>query len=266
MQASYGRAIWRAALFLAVTILLVPPYLAVLPFHKRAARAVALVWYRLVCWMLGLRIRAEGLPAERRPTLFVSNHVSYLDIPVLATLINGVFVAKAEVANWPLLGFLARIGRTIFIERTASQAGRQRERMSRQIAHDDLILFPEGTSGNGREVLPFKSALFSVAKHDAASTGIWVQPVSVAYVAGRDGRPLTGDRQDHYAWFGDAALVPHLSRVFTLPGAEVRVTFHAAVAADSFATRKELARHCEGAVATGVADAHRRMVTALEAA
>ncbi len=256
MQPSKFRALVRLFLFGSVTAILVPPYLLSMPFSSRAARAISRFWYGIVCRLAGLRLRLHGTPSTIHPTLFVSNHVSYLDIPILAWLIDGVFVAKAEVASWPVFGFLARIARTVFIQRTAVHAARQREKLARRLVIDNLILFPEGTSSSGLQVLPFKSALFSVAKHGPGPSHVKVQPVSVAYVGGRDGVPLIDGRQDWYAWYGDMVLGSHLLNVFALPGADVEVTFHDPVDADGFETRKELAKYCHEQIDGGVTAAH----------
>ena len=239
-----------------VTALLVPPYLLAMPTSRSAARFLSRLWYGTVCRLAGLRLRVNGAPIGGGPILFVSNHVSYLDIPILALLIDAVFVAKTEVASWPLFGFLARIARTVFIQRTSVHAARQREKLARRLLKDNLILFPEGTSTSGLQVLPFKSALFSVAKHGPGPSHVRVQPVSIAYVGGRDGAPLLGGRQDWYAWYGDMNLGPHLLNVFALPGADVEVTFHDPVDSDDFETRKELAVHCHEQIAHAVEVAH----------
>lgn len=265
MQPSSSRLVIRVILFLLLTIVLVPPYLVFLPFWHRPARALSRIWFACVCRILGLAVEVTGAVADRHPVLFVSNHVSYVDIPVLAMLIDGVFVAKMEVADWPVFGFLAKIGRTVFIQRTAVHAARQRARLARQIETDNLILFPEGTSGDGLTVLPFKSALFSVAKHGPGPTGIAVQPISIAYVADRDGNPLVDGRQDFYAWHGDMTLAPHLKRVLSLPGAKVRVIFHPAIDAEAVDTRKDLAKVCEQTIAEGVAAAHRQLAAPVAA-
>src|SRR3546814_10571195 len=118
----------------------------------------------LTCRLLGIEIERHGQPSDRHPTLYVANHVSYLDIEVLGALLKASFVAKAEVATWPFFAWLARLQETVFVERRVRHAAQHRDEMARRLdAGDDLILFPEGTSGDGTAVLSFKSALFSAA-------------------------------------------------------------------------------------------------------
>src|ERR1044071_8436357 len=143
--------------------------------------------------MLGLRVRAIGRPTATRPVLFAANHVSYLDITIFGSLIAGSFIAKHEVAKWPLFGWLAKLQRSVFIDRRVRSTADQRDSIAARLAANEaLILFPEGTSGDGNRVLPFKSALFSVADDipgRAAAGAVTVQPVSIAYTR-LDGIPL----------------------------------------------------------------------------
>ncbi len=201
--------------------------------------------------LTGLSIRRLGRPATRKPVLYVANHVSYLDIVAMGSLLDATFVAKREVSAWPLFGWLARIGRTVFISRSPQHVGAERDLLvSRLAAGESLLLFPEGTTGDGSRVLPFKSALFSSVGEGGGTP--WVQPISVAYTRLTDGRPITPALSGLYAWFGDAALVPHLWSVFGLEGAEMDVIFHPLIDARTFPSRKALARHCEAEIARGL--------------
>jgi len=227
-------------------------------------RRVAAIWFSGVAWLCNLRITVNGTPLNRPGTLYVGNHVSYLDVPVLGLLIDGSFVAKEDVRDWPLFGLCARIYRTVFIRRDARDALNQRADMTdRLVAGQSLILFPEGTSSDGKQVLPFKTALFAIAGDGADGGDVkapWVQPVSISYPRYADGRPLDRGLQALYAWYGDMTLFPHLLSVFGLKGALVEVTFHPPVTALQFTGRKELATHCRKQVAAGVARAHRSRV------
>ena len=138
--------------------------------------------------------------------LFASNHVSYADIAVLGSLIAGSFIAKAEVAHWPLFGWLAKLQRTVFVDRRVRSTQLQRDAMTERLAAGDaLILFPEGTSGDGNRVLPFKSALFSAAERMQAIVPIAVQPVSIAYTR-LDGMPLGRLLRPFIAWYGGSRI------------------------------------------------------------
>lgn len=264
MAPSWGRATGRFALFLLMTALLVPVYLVVYPLSPPARQAIVRLWFRGACRLCALTVRVTGAPCRDGATLLVANHVSYLDVPVIGSLLDVVFVAKQEVATWPLFGPLARLARTAFIGRKASTAARQAGDLAARLkAGESLLAFPEGTSTDGSTVRPFKTALFAVAEAMPADQPLRVQPVSISYPRTAAGKSLNGGLQDLYAWYGDMTLLPHLLTVFGLKGADVEVIFHQPVLASDFVDRKDLAWHCRAEVALGVSMAMGRWRTAI---
>src|SRR5262249_22840014 len=180
---STTRRVWRLALYLCWTVLLIPVQIVGLILRRSWTATFPCFYHRWCCRILGLKVRRIGRPTTMRPVLFAANHVSYIDISVLGSLIPGSFVAKTEVAGWPLFGLLAKLQRSVFVDRRVRTTAHQRDAITERLAHREaLILFPEGTSGDGNRVLPFKSALFSVASQRLDEAGpIIVQPVSVTY-------------------------------------------------------------------------------------
>lgn len=252
-ERSVARGVWRACLLVLLTGVLVPPYVVFRGLRPSWAGQVARLWHRASLRIAGLSVHRYGRPCETRPALLVANHVSYLDIPVLGTAIDCVFVAKREVASWPLIGYLARMARTIFIDRVAAHAPIQCTMLRKRLAGgESLLVFPEGTSSDGSDLLPFKSTLFEAATGDNAGASILVQPISIAYTRSRDGRALEGEARLLYAWCDDAILLPHLWNVLTLPGAEITLHFHPSVRPDAFASRKELAAYARRMIAGGL--------------
>jgi 1-acyl-sn-glycerol-3-phosphate acyltransferase len=246
-------AIVRLTAYLLVTFLLIPVQVALVRWDWRLGRRFARFYHRLCLKLLGFRIEIIGAPAPGRPTLFIANHASYLDITVLGSVIAGSFVAKSEVAGWPLFGVLAKLQRTVFVDRKRGSTAQQRDGISERLAAgDDLILFPEGTSSDGIHVLPFKSALFSVADREIDGRPLTVQPVSVAYTK-LDGMPIGRARIAFFAWYGDMDLGRHLWRVAGLGRTTIELTFHPPVSLAALGSRKALAAHCHAAVARGVA-------------
>jgi 1-acyl-sn-glycerol-3-phosphate acyltransferase len=186
------------------------------------------------------------------PTLFVCNHVSYLDIEVLGGLIPGCFVAKAEVATWPFFSTLAKAQRTIFVERRSNKTSSSRDAMMQRLnTGDNLMLFPEGTSSDGTRVLPFRSALFAVAQLRRDDRPIAVQPVAISYTR-LDGIPLGRYWRPLFAWFGDLDLVPHLWQMVCLGETQAVVTFFPPIDIDRLGDRKKLAEYCHRQVSSGV--------------
>jgi 1-acyl-sn-glycerol-3-phosphate acyltransferase len=245
----------RIALYLTLTLPLMPVQALLVACGSPLARRLPRFYHGLCCRILGIELELRGAPSPARPTLFVVNHTSYLDIAILGAAIPASFVAKSEVAGWPLFGWLAKLQRTVFVDRRARSTAVQRDAIRDRLdAGDSLILFPEGTSGDGTRVLPFKSALFSAADYDGAGGALPVQPVSVAYVR-LDGLPLGRFFRPFFAWYGDMDLAPHLWTMMGLGTLSVLVTFHAPVTLASFGSRKALAAHCHRVIAEGVSAA-----------
>jgi len=241
----------RLIAYVLVTLALMPVQALLVLLRLRLAGRLPIIYHRLCCRLMGIAVVPIGEMSQRRPTLFVSNHTSYLDITVLGSLIPGSFVAKAEVAQWPMYGWLAKLQRTVFVERRRQTSHRQRDQLKERLAAgDNLILFPEGTSNDGNRVLPFRSALLSVAEADAKNR-LQIQPVSVAYVA-LNGIPIGHGLRPLVAWYGDMTLGPHLWQFSRLGKITVVVEFHPPVNLMTVGDRKNLTRHCSAAVAAGV--------------
>src|SRR5206468_6137771 len=184
-----------------------------------------------------------------------ANHVSYLDITIFSSLIAGSFVAKQEVAGWPLFGWLAKLQRSVFIDRQVRSTAQQRDSIAGRLAAGDaLILFPEGTSGDGNRVLPFKTALFAAAAQRGRMDPVVVQPVSVAYTR-LDGIPIGRAHRTFFAWYGEMDLLTHLWAMIGLGTVQVVVQFHPPTLLIDCGSRKALAGYCFARVAGGLAGA-----------
>lgn len=250
---SATRAVLRAIAYLLVTLPLMPVQAVAVALRLPLARRLPRIYHRLAAGIIGVDVAVEGEPFARRPVLFVGNHVSYLDITALSAVTDCSFVAKAEIAGWPLFGWLAKLQRTVFIERRASRAADQRDEIKERLnAGDNLVIFPEGTSNDGIHVRPFKSALFAVAEREVSGRHVTVQPFSLAYTR-LDGVPVGREWRPLYAWYGDMDLPGHLWRMLGLGRVRAEVILHAPVTIDDFRDRKAMAEHCERVVAEGVA-------------
>src|SRR5262245_23260837 len=152
------RGTFRLLTYLTLTLVMVPTYLLAVALRVRPViRWMPVVYHRMVCTILGIRVRVFGARSAVTPTLYVCNHVSYLDIAVLGGLIPGSFVAKAEVATWPFFSTLAKAQRTIFIERRTGETSSSRDEMMKRLnTRDNLMLVPEGPSRDGTRVPPFR--------------------------------------------------------------------------------------------------------------
>ncbi len=242
-----GRAITRLIAFVAVTLPLMPLQQLFIWFWPAMAQRFPHLYHRLLCRILGVKVVVEGqLP--QGACLLVANHVSWLDIVVLSAALPCSFIAKREVNGWPFFGSLARLQRTVFVDRQRRHStADSRDIIARRLAQGDkLVLFAEGTSGDGASVKPFKSSFFAAAGSDTA-----IIPVTLAYV-GLWNLPLTRRMRPFIAWYGDMDLAPHLWQAVKAGPVTVRVMFHDALDA---AHRKHAAREAENLIRETLADA-----------
>ncbi len=224
--------------FLALTLPLMPVQYVLTNLTRRASRWLPWAYHRLLCRLLGMTICVQGvLPPA--PALLVANHVSWLDIPLLSAIAPLSFISKREVGTWPLFGAMAKLQRTVFIDRerrhkTGTSSNEIGERL---LAGDVLVLFPEGTSSDGTHVLPFKSSYFGAVE----SLNVPVVPITITYL----GMPK------FYAWYGDMDLLPHLWAVIKSGPIKVQVTIHPALVK---ADRKTMTRDAERVIRSALGE------------
>ena len=244
----FGAARGAAAAF-SVAALLVPAELFLRRIARQPKTRLPLAFHRGLARAMGIRITCHGAPPAQHGVLYVANHVSWADIPVLGARINGAFVAKADVAGWGAVGWLATLARTVYVERSRrSSTGEQRDAITERLASgDNIILFPEGTNSDGVYMLPFKSALFAVTD---GLPDLMIQPVTIAYTR-LNGMPVTRRRLPDLAWVGETELMPHAATFLSLGRIRAELLFHPPVRAADFANRKALAAHCEAVIASG---------------
>ena len=234
----------RLLLALLITLALLPAEIAFRLAGGSADRKVAAVWSRALLSCLGLRLRLEGQPI--RSGLLAANHSSWIDPLAVGAAAPAFFVAKREVRSWPGIGLLCRLGRVEFIDRRPSAARNQVGRLSERLGRSHLLcVFPEGTSTDGLQVLPFRSSLFaSVHQEGPFAEEALVQPVVISYQSDDP----SGDRL--YAWWDDMDFATHLLDVAAHSRrGTVTVAFLEPVPASSCPDRKSLARTVGSAVA-----------------
>ena len=252
---SQATALFRAFLYITLTLVLIPVQAVAVLLHLPLSKRLPMWYHRVCCRFLGIRLEVFGRRSRARPTLFVANHTSYLDIAIYGALIPGSFVAKSEVAKWPLLGLLAKLQNSVFVDRRVRTSHLQASEIGRRLdARDSMILFPEGTSNDGNRVLPFKSALFAVAEIKSRGQPLVVQPVSLTY-SRLDGIPIGRHLRPFYAWYGDMDILSHARQFVSLGRVTVTISFHDPVTIEEFGSRKELAAYCYEIISRGHADA-----------
>ena len=221
----------------------------------------SVAYYRLLRSLLRINVAIAGERVTGRPVLLVSNHISWVDIVVLASIAPMVFVAKKEVASWPLIGAAAKAQKVVFVDRTRRQQtpATVREIAERLSEGHPVVLFAEGTSSDGNRVLPFRSALIGAiesACNDAALGELTLQPMSICYTAFQ-GMPMGRIRRPAVAWYGDLDFFPHFAQFLATGVVDVTVSFGAPIAATAGDDRKEVTRRLEGTVRNMMASALR---------
>jgi 1-acyl-sn-glycerol-3-phosphate acyltransferase len=241
----------------AFTFLVMAPIQLLAARHGWALAGWLPVWFhRLFLKLFGVRVVVRGRPPEGGATLVLSNHVSWLDIPVLASLRPLSFVAKSEVAGWPVVGLFARLQRSVFIDRARkSHTASVNTEVAHRLARGDVIvLFPEGTTGDGNRVLPFRSALVGAARAALAEPSLLrinLHPVAVAYVR-RNGLPVTRRERPSIAWYGDMDLAPHLAAFAREGPLDAVVHWGEPIPFDAASDRKRATAAAEAAVRDAV--------------
>lgn len=244
-------AAWRGLLLLALVLAC---GLGVAPLSGAAARLGLrgwALWPRPACRaalaLLRVRVVARGAVPPSGPRLIAANHVSWLDILAVSSVEPVAFLAKSEVAAWPLIGGIAAAQRTVFVERRRRRCipGVNRAIAGRLVEGHSLLLFPEGTTHDGTAIGPFRTSHFAALaegpKAGRAGHGHAVQSLAIRY----------GDPRA--AWIGDAALVPHLWAVLTGPPMAVELTYGPLRAVPHGFDRKALGRALRDEVVRAVA-------------
>jgi len=173
----------------------------------RAKERFAMIYWRGIAEIFGVSVTVRGAPATSRPVLFIANHCSWLDIVTFGSRLPGCFVAKGDIAHWPVISLIAKLGRTIFVSRTRASVGREQTELSRRLAAgDNIILFPEGTTSDGTRILPFSSAFLALAADPSRPA---VQLVTLVYDQ-IDGMPVQRRDRPGISWYGDMYLLPHV--------------------------------------------------------
>ncbi len=216
------------------------------PLMRPAARAwLNRRWSRWLMAACGLKVAFKGEPRLEGPVLLVANHVSWIDIFVLNSARATSFVAKSEIRAWPVIGWLVAGAGTLFIERGQRHAVHAMgESMQARFKQGDAVgLFPEGTTSEGFELLPFHASLFEPAR----SAAVEIQPVALRFLQ-------HGKRSGYAAFVGEESLVANLWRVLGVTGLAVEVVFLPPLAArhpdGSLPTRLELSHQARDAISS----------------
>jgi len=212
---------------------------AIIPFF---GKWLPVIFHKLLLWLLSINVEYEGNYQRAKDcNFFVSNHLSYLDIPILGSIFPLRFVAKSEVQFWPVFGFLSKLARTIFIKRKRLDSVIQKSKIFDLLSSGDKVcIFPEGTTSDGNRVLDFKSSSFSALENQ----NFLIQPVIICY-SDLNGIPINRWLRPVIAWYGDMDLKPHILKLVTLRSIKIKLIFIEPVCSNHFASRKNLSNYLE---------------------
>ena len=247
------RAAIKFSVFILGTLLLIPFQLVlmVVIWRPKKQSPVVRLWFKFIRELLNIRVTVHTKKnLSKKQKIFLGNHISYLDIIVLGAAFDCFFVAKNDVASWPIFGFLSKLGGTIFISRQRAHIKEQIPLLKGHIDRgQSLYLFPEGTTSNGRQVLNFKSSLLNVLQ--IADKKPIIQPVSLAYTHVNGAPMKTTDDFDIAAWYADMTLPPHLWNVFRQKSLRATITIHPRIPTYDASEIKDLTQKIQETVSTG---------------
>ena len=231
---------------LIVFIATILPLILISFFFKNLIPLIGLwlpvIFHRLLIWLLSIKIEYEGNYQRAKDcNFFVSNHLSYLDIPILGSTFPLRFVAKSEIEFWPIFGFLSKLARTIFIKRNRLDSLIQKNKILNFLSSGDKIfVFPEGTTSDGNRVLDFKSSSFAALENQK----FLIQPIIIFY-SDLNGIPINRWLRPVIAWYGDMDLKPHLLKLVSLRSLKARLIYVEPICSSDFSSRKELSIYLE---------------------
>jgi 1-acyl-sn-glycerol-3-phosphate acyltransferase len=227
----------RLFCIVALTLFCIPIQGLMLLVSRRAGERFQRRYWRGMRRIVGMQVTVIGSVPANRPVLFVSNHASWLDIIALGSVLPASFVAKGEIEGWPVINLIARLGRTVFVSRSKTGVGRERNDMLQRLQDgDNLILFPEGTTSDGCRILRFQSAFLAVTQGNAA---LFVQPVTLVYDR-INGLPVRKRDRPVLSWYGAMDLASHFPGIARLRSIHATLVLDAAIPPAFYANRKIL--------------------------
>lgn len=229
--------IWGRSLLLGLAMMVAVPLHYLFRLVKYGS-PFPMYFLRWAAWVIGARVRIHGVPLKR-DVFFMPNHVSWFDIPVLGGITGSAFVARAEIADFMMLGWMARLNRTVFTKREAKMNIAEQINALREALADNwsVVIFPEGTVTDGHSLLPFKTSMLSVL--EPPPPGMLVQPVVIDY----------GPVAEWIGWLDQESGIANARRIFARPGSfPVDVWFLDPFDPHDFPGRKKIAARAREAI------------------
>ena len=214
---------FKVLVVLVWILLLLPFQLIFILVGSRLRFTLPVLFHKFLLRILGVRLSLKGTPSNHKPLILVGNHCTYLDIVILGSILPVCFVAKSEIRGWFFFGFLAKLQSSIFIDRRNFRTLESLKKVSRSLSGQfATIIFPEGTTNNGKKVLKFRTSLFKVFE-DNPTLGL--QNFSLCYTH-INNMPLDNRLRPTIAWYGGMDMISHLGRFLSFSSVKVSLVFH----------------------------------------
>ena len=232
----------KLVLFTVVSVMLITLSVLFGKITSSTEKWLPVLFHKMLLWLLSLEVEIVGeINQSNKSNLFISNHLSYLDIPILGSRCPLRFVAKSEVKSWPLFGFLAKKGRSIFIRRNKTDSFQQKNKILDVLTSGEKVfIFPEGTTSDGNRILKFKSSSFSSVEKQ----NFIIQPIVIVY-SDLNGIPINRWLRPMIAWYGDMDLHPHLYKLIRLKSIKTKLIYLKPINTNNFKNRKDISNYLE---------------------
>lgn len=246
------RAVVLLMSLVLVTLVLLPFQIVFHALNLPAARQLPGFYHRIALWLMGIRLHVRGAIQDSSPSFIIANHISWLDIPIISSTAPLSFVAKSEIANWPVIGWFAKLQNCIFVEReNRLRVGQVSNQISERLSENaHIVLFAEGTSGNGNGILPFRSSLFSAVKpskgggQDVSHLNVKMQTLTMVYTH-IHGMPVDRGFRPMIAWYGEMDMLSHAWTLLKAGPIDVHLMVSDPVDLNEFEDRKAVAAYAE---------------------
>lgn len=237
-------------IFLMISFLVRIAHSFVLKNPQHALSILTTIWAKVMVWIITIKIIVKGdrTVDTDDPYLIISNHQSYLDIIIIASKISTLFVAKKDVQSWPILGWLASLGGTLYIDRKAFRGAKDSIRNIEKALENTICVtvFPEGTSSNGETIFPFRPALFNAA----LTTQSIILPITLNYEV-IDNLPVCKSNRDFVCWYGNMTFSNHFWKVLRVDSIKVSMLIHPIISPADFSNVKELSTATHTVISSG---------------
>jgi lyso-ornithine lipid O-acyltransferase len=250
---------WAKLIALVLWILIFYPlvWLAVKAKRLRISDALVRFCYQGILFICEVHLKINGQLSDGRPLLIVSNHLSYLDIPIIGSVANIRFTPKNDIASWPFIGSICKMTHCVFIDRKPGSIQDAGQAVANALVKGEIILlFPEATTGNGIHLIDFKPGFFSLAEDKIGGEELVIQPVAILYKAIRR-LPIDTTQIPSIAWYGDMSLLPHLLALLKLGRIDAELALLSPVTLAQGENRKSLAMRVQNVIADKIAESRR---------